>query len=39
MRSAGFVELHVTVSVIKILSVCQKIFYGKYVSPTTIKPS
>lgn len=38
MRSACVVELNVTVSVVKILSVCHK-GYGKYVSPTTIKPS
>jgi hypothetical protein len=31
------VELHVTVNYIKILSVAQQCFYGKFVSPTTIQ--
>jgi len=37
MRSACVVELlHVTVSDIKILSVCKKCFYGNCIAPTTI---
>jgi len=31
------VELHINVKLINILTVAQQCFYGKFVSPTTIK--
>jgi hypothetical protein len=36
MYSVSAVELHVAVSYIKILSIAQKCFYGKFMSPVTI---
>ena len=37
MRSINIVELHLAVNNIKLLSVAQQWFYGKFTSPATMK--
>jgi hypothetical protein len=37
VHSVCIVELHITVNNIKILSVAQQCFYGKFMSPTTMQ--